>query len=1065
VSVQIPRLDFLGYPFSMNPFDNVPYSPQTQPFAPTWTTTPSSFGSFGNSPPSNVYEPSRSLSSPAIEDSAKGNDIFSISPVGFSPPAAIRCIVTNNDVVAMALENGHVIRLNLSDTRDWEDIEVVRGQLILKMFLDPTGNFLIITVNNEDTYFLAKTLRKPLKIRMKGIESIAWQRDVTNPTAGIQILAGTTNGQIYEGFLKPDGSLTRYKVVYTITGEKEGSPITGLVWEPFPGDDTKFFVLAAVPDRVIQFVGGPTLDAALSHPKHRQLAEKRGVTTHSQLRVFSLRGGLLTSFAMLATAGVFCGNLVFGSQNPGEEVFGHSDTDLLLYPPGAGGDVTPATALVLTEFYFVLLFPTRLVAISRLTKEVEWKKEFAEPIISLTHDPLKNFTFFCTSNRVFELTVLGEDKDVWEKYLGMNKFEEALQYAKTPSQKDQIWTARAEYYFREARYELAATCYSKTKKAFEEICLKFLGVSQYDALRTFLRSKLDHLHKRDSTQFTLISTWLVQMYLNKFHELAQERQDASQIKEEFQQFLEDFSERLDYKTTFNLIASHGDLEQLFFYSRLMKEHESLLQYNIHHHHYKEALDVLSTESNLELLYKHLPILMENMPSETVNVLIKNAHRTDARRILPALMRYEAKVAKSLGNGRPRSEEHQGIRYLQSLVTDKKNQDPAIHNYLLYLYAKHCDEGPLFNFLKQKGTTFDLQYALRICTEHDKQQACVWIYSKMEMYEEAIELALKMGSLDLAKAVANLPTDNSDNNLGNSSRRSSHSASNDNGLLLSEQAELQKKLWLRIARHVVEEEKQIQKAMAFLKDCPLLKIEDILPFFPDFVLIDDFKDEICNSIKAYNKDLEDLQAEMVEATESAELIREDIKLTRDNYTLITAGQKCYLCGYPLLSQSCYVFPCHHSFHSRCLQEEMKQYLEPEQRSTLSSLQQKISQIENPKPKTTTTTSAPSSVTLTPGNFTSTVTSSLEGFAGNLPSFSKLENLPDFFFGDSSEEDKHDTPLIFGELQDLKEKIDQIIANECFLCNNIMIDSIDVPFVDPETSVAANNTWKVAPVLNL
>lgn len=54
---------------------------------------------------------------------------------------------------------------------------------------------------------------------------------------------------------------------------------------------------------------------------------------------------------------------------------------------------------------------------------------------------------------------------------------------------------------------------------------------------------------------------------------------------------------------------------------------------------------------------------------------------------------------------------------------------------------------------------------------------------------------------------------------------------------------------------------------------------------------------------------------------------------------------------------------------------------------------------------------------------------------------------------------DAPLRFGELQELKEKIDQIIANECFLCNSIMIDSVDEPFVDPE-KVAMNNTWKVA-----
>lgn len=59
-------------------------------------------------------------------------------------------------------------------------------------------------------------------------------------------------------------------------------------------------------------------------------------------------------------------------------------------------------------------------------------------------------------------------------------------------------------------------------------------------------------------------------------------------------------------------------------------------------------------------------------------------------------------------------------------------------------------------------------------------------------------------------------------------------------------ELRKKLWLMIAKHVVEQEKgtkreNIRKAIAFLKETDgLLKIEDILPFFPNFALIDDFR---------------------------------------------------------------------------------------------------------------------------------------------------------------------------------------------------------------------------------
>lgn len=41
-----------------------------------------------------------------------------------------------------------------------------------------------------------------------------------------------------------------------------------------------------------------------------------------------------------------------------------------------------------------------------------------------------------------------------------------------------------------------------------------------------------------------------------------------------------------------------------------------------------------------------------------------------------------------------------------------------------------------------------------------------------------------------------------------------------------------------------------RAMQFLENTDLLKIEDILPFFPDFVVIDDFKEEIAHALEEY-----------------------------------------------------------------------------------------------------------------------------------------------------------------------------------------------------------------------
>jgi len=41
--------------------------------------------------------------------------------------------------------------------------------------------------------------------------------------------------------------------------------------------------------------------------------------------------------------------------------------------------------------------------------------------------------------------------------------------------------------------------------------------------------------------------------------------------------------------------------------------------------------------------------------------------------------------------------------------------------------------------------YDMKYALRLCSEHNKQRACVHIYSTMGLFEEAVDLSLKVSS--------------------------------------------------------------------------------------------------------------------------------------------------------------------------------------------------------------------------------------------------------------------------------------------------------------------------------
>lgn len=106
-------------------------------------------------------------------------------------------------------------------------------------------------------------------------------------------------------------------------------------------------------------------------------------------------------------------------------------------------------------------------------------------------------------------------------------------------------------------------------------------------------------------------------------------------------------------------------------------------------------------------------------------------------------------------------------------------------------------------------------------------------------------------------------------------------------------------------------------MKFLEHTDLLKVEDILPFFPDFVVIDDFKEEICTALEGYSAHIDSLKADMDETTRNAEAIKQDIAALEKRFVTIDAEEKCSVCNNLLLSRQFYVFPCQHTFHADCL----------------------------------------------------------------------------------------------------------------------------------------------------
>ncbi|XP_014671569.1 PREDICTED: vacuolar protein sorting-associated protein 18 homolog [Priapulus caudatus] len=275
--------------------------------------------------------------------------------------------------------------------------------------------------------------------------------------------------------------------------------------------------------------------------------------------------------------------------------------------------------------------------------------------------------------------------------------------------------------------------------------------------------------------------------------------------------------------------------------------------------------------------------------------------------------------------------------------------------------------------------YDLKYALRLCTEHGHQRACVFIYTTMGLHEEAVDLALKV-DVELAKVSADRP---------------------------EADEPLRKKLWLRIARCVVEQEGDIGATMRFLRECDLIKVEDVLPFFPDFVTIDHFKDAICASLGAYNRHIEALRCEMDEAAAAAREARADAQAFRDRYALVRGADKCAACAYPILTRAFYLFPCRHAFHADCLLAELRPYLSATKRQRVDDLSSRLS--TNREPET--------------------------GSTGSPAASGALQTRQDH----------------------VKAELDELLADECLYCGNRMIRSISKPFIEAEGYESEMQSW--------
>ncbi|THG99900.1 hypothetical protein EW026_g2533 [Hermanssonia centrifuga] len=806
--------------------------------------------------------------------------IFELGQVQYTLPARLISMAVCSDVLVMGLSNNLLVLLELSRDDQIFQIPITRKTTdftIHKVFLDPSGRHILVTSTQGENWYLYRGWKKARQL--KGfkmiIESVAWNKSAllgsSNQTSTREILIGGRNGTIYEAVLDAQED---------------------------------FFKSQESPDA----------DQVYSLPK---------------------------TVAWMTAQGIYHGALNFDST--AEDLI--DGAQLLPYPTFSTTSSSPRNtseagtvpiSMALTEFHFVLLYQDRVVGLSTLNDQLTYEDILPlkpnEEVKGITADPVRKTYWVYTDLSMYELGIQNEDRDVWSIYLERGKFDLALQYAKTAKQRDVVMAAQAQAFFTEGRYFQAAQSYSQCSVSFEEVTLKFIDADERDALRSYLISRLERTKRTDLSQRTMLATWLVEFYLSKCNELddlvasgsvsqdvANLQAERTILEDDLRHFLETYKTNLEPTVIYELIEGHGRTDMYLHYAMVIGDFVRVIEYRIMVEEWTKALDVISRQSDLELYYRFAPTLMRQAPKETVDAWLRQ-RALDPLRLVPALLRLHHLPRDPLSP-------NQAIRYLNNVIFDQGNTSPTIHNLIITFYAASPmlsvplastvtstidtspsseDDGPLLRFLSSAPSDpmtgrpyYDLDYALRLCKQTGRVQPCVHIYAKMGLWESSVDLALEKGDLELAKINADMPPE--------------------------EDRPLRKRLWLKIAQYVVQEKQDIKMAMHFLEDTDLLKIEDILPFFPDFVVIDDFKEEICTALEGYSAHIDMLKSEMDEATRNAEATKKDIEALQRRFITIDAGEKCSSCNLPLLTRQFYVFPCQHTFHTDCLIGQAKECL--------------------------------------------------------------------------------------------------------------------------------------------
>ena len=588
-----------------------------------------------------------------------------------------------------------------------------------------------------------------------------------------------------------------------------------------------------------------------------------------------------------------------------------------------------------SKLHIFVLYDNCILFINKITHRSINTYKLSTKFIDMFYNKYKNSLYLYSNKEIHVLSLEGEEKCAWTNYVELGQYDLALD--EIPKDDDEtranVHKLKADYLYKQKKYELAGKEYSLSNEHFEHICYKFLREGKFSGLISYLEMiktyKLNDFNIRSINNELFINkylvyTWLAELLLNEESNTNKNKNNELVFKKFEEEFKHNKRDRyINKQYLYHFLKINEKEKEFNEFAILKNDHKTLIQNLLIKGKYDAAFNYLeknfinenkSTEECIKIFIQYIDLFMKKSIKNTIKLLESiNFSENEQKELVSVLMgsnykhyienednyniilNYLRKIIKQNASNDIQNKNLNNLYLLFLSLSDKKENQQEIVDYL---------KGPLNTYtlnnnhmnvsFTNKKVLIDLSFAEKILKKNPP--ALSLVYFLMQKYDESIKTALDNGENELAIFITQ--------NIQNE--------------------EKQKKIWIKLFNFFKKDKKYSAKNILELSN-GILKIEDIVPYMGDEIKLNDIKMDIQECIDVYEQGVSQLKQKIISYNKSNNNIQEDIyAINKRKIDLEHSKIKCHECQNNINDNKFFLFPCGHIFDADCLVKILYEY---------------------------------------------------------------------------------------------------------------------------------------------